>query len=280
MKGINLLTLGDFVFVFNYLRGESCRVLVLGNRLLSGWMPDIDTMFGELAQLPKNIDGSNANPDDVVLVAPDPATAAVTVAQEDSLLQRDRTVEGSIKALRGGLTSGSDQAIGQKNSADVARWKEADSFLFPNGLSFLKSSLPEQVGETILLIQRAQHAQVAWLVGRFNLHGQTFADTINTINHNNQVLNSALTAPTPATQHEVNLVVLRRKAQSLLSEMVPVIKRAFPGKHPPTMANLDTLLSPLNKRIAFRLLQRDQHDKKAASDQAPNAAPAASVTLG
>lgn len=144
MKGINLLTLGDFVFVFNYLRGESCRVLVLGNRLLSGWMPDIDTMFGELAQLPKNIDGSNANPDDVVLVAPDPATAAVTVAQEDSLLQRDRTVEGSIKALRGGLTSGSDQAIGQKNSADVARWKEADSFLSPTASPFSRAVCPNR----------------------------------------------------------------------------------------------------------------------------------------
>lgn len=64
MKGLHLLTIGDFVFVFKHLNGEKVMQLVATQRLLKPWQPEIQEMYTSLQALPKGIDGADANPDD------------------------------------------------------------------------------------------------------------------------------------------------------------------------------------------------------------------------
>jgi hypothetical protein len=268
MKGLHLLTVGDFVFVFHHLKAEERRALLVGQPLLSGWVPSLDGVFVDLSRLPQGIDGEDANPDNgAAPVVADPTPAGGTILQ-----RRDRVVEASIRTLRGGVSVGYDQALGREDAADAALWKDADAVLFPEGLGFLKSSLPEQVGETIRLLQRAQEDRVSWLAARFNLHGQSLTDTLTAIQHNNDALNAALIAPTPTTEATISVIALRRRAQTLLSDILPVINRAYPAKDPQAASARDALLSPLQKRIAFRVAKQANEKKQAADKKAAAAA--------
>lgn len=275
MKGAHLLTIGDHVFVFKHLHSEKVSVLFSEQARLDPWREDIQATFTQLRTLPQGIDGANANPDDLAGV--DSSAAGSVTQGQVSLHDLDRTTEGSVRVTRLGVQVGADQARGRRDAEDEARWRAAEVALFPAGLKFLQSSLAEQVGETERLLARAESAEVAWLHKRWSVHGQTFAEALAQVRANNEALNAALTADAPpATRAAVSVAELRRGAQRLLSDLLPVIERVFPVGSP----QRKTILDPLQKRVDFRVRKQAEEKKQAAtaSDKTPTDAPANTST--
>jgi hypothetical protein len=271
MKGLHLLTIGDFVYVFLHLQGDKVGRLLAVRPRLEPWRPDIAEMYEALRALPSNIDGADANPDDAA------AGSLLEDASQASadLNDLDRTVEASVRVCRWGLRAGYDQALGKRDTKDAARWRAADIFLFPDGLKFLQYSLPEQVGETVRLLERAKAKEVEWLSNRWSLHGQTFAEALAQVQANNAALNAALLNAEPKAQAAVSVAALRRRAQRLLSDLLPLIDRAFPADAPERA----TILDPLQARVTFRVQkQAAQKAEKAQKERAVSAAPVASAT--
>lgn len=269
MKGLHLLTLGDCVYVFGNLQAEDALGLIIGHPMLAAWNAAIEQVFKSLAQLPRGIDGADANPDDVPAASTSPNTTATTPETESPFSVLDRLTEASIRALRNGLIVGADLAFSQQNAGDAAKWEAAESFLFENGLGFFRNSYPEQIGETVRILQRAQDASMAWLHTQFHVHGYTFAALLNIIRTNNQALNDAINEPTNAP--EISKAILRRNAQKLLKDLIPVVNRAYPANAANTTAR-DTLLKPLQNRIQFRITKR-ANEKKADDAKTLSATP-------
>lgn len=266
MKGLHLLTIGDFVFVFKHINGEKVMQLVAAQRLLKPWQPEIQEMYTSLQALPKGIDGADANPDDAAEAEAEAEADDVAQARTD-FNDLDRTTEASIWAVKNGLGAGADQARGRRDLEAEARWRAAESFLFPDGLKFLRFSLADQVGETQRLLARAQAKEVKWLHKTWNLHGQTFAEMLTQILAHNEALHAALTEGAPLIQAAVSVAELRRRAQRLLSDLLPLIERSWEAQS----SERATVLEPLLARVAFRVQKQAAQKKRdaAASDDPP-----------
>jgi hypothetical protein len=267
MRGLRLLTLGDFVFVLSWLNSAQAKALLEAKPLLAPWVPGLASALADASQAPRDVDGAEAHPiDDDTAASPAPAQAPSPPA----LKPLDRIAEASVRALRGGLRLGQDQALSQGDAADAARWEQAEATLLPKGIGFLSFSLPEQVGETLRLLARAQSPEVAWLHTRWSAHNQTLSETLAAIKRSNDTLNDALTTPAAPTP-TVNLVALRRRLQVLLSDLLPIIERTYPEGDEDASAARKALLKPLQERLTFRITRQAQQKKQQAPDkQAPN----------